>query len=214
MRPAWLTPDEAAGLSRQPRHRLLRALRSGRIPTLALNARTIRVPADAIQDGAPSRLPARACTMQQLAELLRAPLSAVRTWAEREDLIEPVAPTDLDDALRASLSDNLTTARYLLPQEAAQLLGVSRRTVLRRIDTEELPALRLGERLHRIEAQAIRPGAPTPHPIQGPLTAMELAELWRVSPATVHSFMGAAGPYPLTVVIRAINDATTGPDLA
>lgn len=214
MRPAWLTPDEAAGLSHQPRHRLLRALQRGRIPTLALNSRTIRVPADAISADAPSRLPSADCTLDELAELLRAPLPTVQAWADREGLAEPITSTDLDEALRGSLGESITSARYLLPQEAAQLLGVSRRTVLRRIDLEELPTLRLGGRLRRVEAQAVRPSAPAPHPTRGPLTAMELAELWRVSASTVHAFMGAAGPYPLVAVIRAINDATTGPDLA
>lgn len=44
---------------------------------------------------------------------------------------------------------------YLLPSEAADRLGVSRRALNRRILLQELPALRVSPRIWRVEARAL-----------------------------------------------------------
>lgn len=77
-------------------------------------------------------------------------------------------------------------ATYWTPEEVASHLGCSVRTVRRRCEAGELPTLRLGPRLLRIEGHAVDATVPAPLPA-GPRTVEPewVAEVWRVSHATV-----------------------------
>lgn len=86
---------------------------------------------------------------------------------------------------------------YLLPQEAALLLGVSRRHVDRLLADERLPHLYINQFLRRVEASALIVGAPEVLP-PGPdvVTKSWLANLLRLREFSVQA-MASASAIPM-----------------
>ena len=87
---------------------------------------------------------------------------------------------------------------YLDTTEAAGLAGTSPRTMLRRVEMYQVPALRLNGTLIRIEAIALDPTAPPPIPAVVPIeiTIPWLAELWRVDGETLQQ-LARRGALPM-----------------
>lgn len=82
------------------------------------------------------------------------------------------------------------TPALLLPQEAAEILGVSGRTLARRVAAEELRALHLAAGDVRLLAADLVPGAPGALAAvpRGPLGVRQVAALLRLSPGTVRAW--------------------------
>jgi len=81
---------------------------------------------------------------------------------------------------------------YLTIAETADMLGVARQTVRRRVYSGLLPSLWLGPRLIRVEARCIVQDAPPP--VQSWPAAIgvgDLASAWRLHPRTIHALAGA-----------------------
>jgi excisionase family DNA binding protein len=83
------------------------------------------------------------------------------------------------------------SARYLSVPEAADILGVSRRTVLRRVWMHELPALHVGPTLLRVEGWSIddqRPYA-LPDDVPDRVGIAWLSSTWRVNDKLLHKLV-------------------------
>ena len=74
---------------------------------------------------------------------------------------------------------------YLTPQAAAVRLGVSPRTVLRRVDHWALPALEITPGLRRVPSSALELWAPGADPLAQPFGTTVLAAVWGLHPQTV-----------------------------
>lgn len=116
------------------------------------------------------------------------------------------------------------TPAYLTPDEAAGLLAVSRRTVLRRVAAGQLPALRVTARKVRIEARALVDGAPTPVPhCPVEVGTSWIARTFRVDSRVIRR-LAESGELPMrrwgrhwltsrAQLLTWINDRSTGEDL-
>jgi excisionase family DNA binding protein len=112
---------------------------------------------------------------------------------------------------------------YLTPSEAAARLGVSRRTVLRLITNEELPALRVNGKLWRVEAHAVDASAPEAVPTRD-MGIRDLAGWLRVSRCTCLALLQSGQLTSVRLplwrkhiirrrdVLRFLSDNTTGDD--
>lgn len=92
------------------------------------------------------------------------------------------------------MTEGLGLRSYLTAAEAAEVLGCSPKTVLRRVADGRLAALQLAPGLIRIEARAVSQRAAAALPDSPARVSVQwLADLWQVAPNTVVKLAATAG---------------------